>query len=241
MARKPQAQAKGPTIPSSRIATSPGYPLLSDPDHSDQQHQRPAPSAKPLQHPRSNPRNAPRALRQNHIPSSARATTRETASSVEEAYSTPSRPTAQTKDAAEYPINRFLARRINIQNLNRGSILKRGRKLVHQIPSPRIPVWLENHMRPSKPTVLRRPKRSPNLRRMVPIIIHYGHTPHTALDLKPPVHAAKIPQPLRNRLWRHIQLQSNRNRCRRIQNIVLSRNMQLKRPQHLPIGRNLKP
>ncbi len=182
-----------------------------------------------LQNHRPQLRNAARAQRKNHVPILRRSGHRThricKRTHILSATPTPLADRPRQPFPAD-PLNRLLARRINIEHEQRIRIAKRRSELFDQIARPRVPVRLKDDMNFAKPARPRRRQRGLNLRRMVPVIVNHAHARSPPAQLKAPVNSAELVEPGANRLHANIQPHAHRNRRRRIQNVVHSRHMQ---------------
>src|SRR5271168_679796 len=105
-----------------------------------------------------------------------------------------------------HALDRLFARRIDIQHLHRIGLIEGRRKFDQQVSRPRVAVGLKDDMQLSVATLPRRVKGRDNLRGMMPIIVNYRDLAHATPQLKTPVDATKIPQPLRYLLRSKLQL-----------------------------------
>src|SRR5271168_4698489 len=108
-------------------------------------------------------------------------------------------------------LDRLLAGRINIQNEQRISVCKRSNEFLHQIARTRVAMRLEDNVNLAESTLLRSRKRSPDLRRMMPIIVDHTDSRRLPAQLKAPVDPAEFIERTTNRLDLDIQPHTHRD------------------------------
>src|SRR5271155_3864065 len=100
---------------------------------------------------------------------------------------------------------------------------------------------LEDHMDLLICILPRRRQCCFDLRRMMPVVIHYRHAIDLSFALEPSVHSSEIRHPFGDLLFWNIESHSHCDRRRGIQHVMQSRNMQVERPQTFALMFHEKP
>ena len=87
---------------------------------------------------------------------------------------------------------------------------------------------LENRVYTAEPAIARGGERRANLRRMVAVIVDDRDAALLPALLESPVDAVKLRKPLANDVGRNLQLQTNRDRGRRVQHVVRAGHAEMK-------------
>src|SRR5882724_4066516 len=137
--------------------------------------------------------------------------------------------------------NRSFSCRIHIHQRQNIRLVKRLHKLIPQMLSPGVPMWLEERQQSGELAASCRLQRRPNFRRMMTVVVHHRNVVHHALDIEPPPHAREFRQALTDQVAGHIQIKRHGRRSCGISNVVNSwRVRQQKHPQILAFVRQAK-
>src|SRR5215831_10168054 len=119
-----------------------------------------------------------------------------------------------------HPFDRLLRRRIDIHHEETVCLVKGARELIHQVKRPRVAMWLKQHVDAAEPAQAGSIERSPDLSRMMAVIVHHGDAAFLAAQLKAPVDPAEDGEAFADRVRIHLELHRNRDGRRRVEYVV---------------------